>query len=140
MKDRNLELALRWLEKADHDLITARQTLALQDGPTDTPCFHAQQATEKALKAVLTYHQVAFPKIHDLMRLLDMSISLFPSSGVYREPLIELSDYAIEVRYPGDWGDWFDPSRNDATAALSVAEGVVSMVREHITAGAERTQ
>lgn len=47
MNSRTLELALRWLEKANHDLITARQTLALPDGPTDTPCFHAQQAVEK---------------------------------------------------------------------------------------------
>lgn len=137
MKDRNLELALRWLEKADHDLITARQTLALQDGPTDTPCFHAQQAAEKALKAVLTCHQVVFPKIHDLMRLLDMSVLLFPALDAYRESLSELSDYAIDVRYPGDW---FEPSRNDAKTALSVAERIVSMVRGHITAKTEGTQ
>jgi len=30
------ELALLWLEKADHDLVTARQTLLLENGPTDT--------------------------------------------------------------------------------------------------------
>lgn len=134
MKDRSLELALRWLEKADHDLITARQTLALQDGPTDTPCFHAQQAAEKALKAMLTYHQVVFPKIHDLMRLLDMSIPLFPALDACREPLTELSDYAIEVRYPDDW---FEPTRDDAKTALSVAERVVSIVRRHITTGTQ---
>src|SRR5207247_3333258 len=28
------ELALLWLEKADHDLVTARQTLLLENGPT----------------------------------------------------------------------------------------------------------
>ncbi len=37
-----LELAQRWLTRADHDIITAKQTLLLADGPTDTPCFHAQ--------------------------------------------------------------------------------------------------
>ena len=51
MSDRHVALALRWLEKADHDIITAQQTLLLPHGPTDTPCFHAQQAVEKALKA-----------------------------------------------------------------------------------------
>ncbi len=44
------ELALLWLRKADNDLITARQTLLLADGPTDTVAFHAQQPVEKALK------------------------------------------------------------------------------------------
>ena len=44
----HLELAQRWLTRADHDIITAKQTLLLPDGPTDTPCFHAQQAIEKA--------------------------------------------------------------------------------------------
>jgi HEPN domain-containing protein len=48
MSDRHVELALRWLEKADHDIITAQQTLLLPHGPTDTPCFHAKQAVEKA--------------------------------------------------------------------------------------------
>ena len=50
MNDKSTDLALRWLEKADHDLVTAKQTLLLPDGPTDTVCFHAQQAAEKALK------------------------------------------------------------------------------------------
>jgi len=44
MTAQHLELAQRWLVRADHDLITAKQTLLLVDGPTDTPCFHAQQA------------------------------------------------------------------------------------------------
>ncbi len=71
MTDRHSELAQQWLKKADHDLITARQTLELPDGPTDTPCFHAQQAIEKALKALLTFNQITFRKIHDLAPLLD---------------------------------------------------------------------
>ena len=51
------ELARRWLQKATNDLITARQTLLLPEGPIDTVAFHAQQAAEKALKALLTFNQ-----------------------------------------------------------------------------------
>ena len=29
-------------------------SLNAEDGPTDTPCFHAQQTAEKTLKAILT--------------------------------------------------------------------------------------
>ena len=63
----HLELAQRWLVRADHDIITAKQTLLLLYGPTDTPCFHAQQAIEKALKALLTANQVVFSRTHDLL-------------------------------------------------------------------------
>ena len=78
MSDRHIDLAWRWLEKADHDVITAQQTLLLPDGPTDTPCFHAQQAAEKALKALLTFHQITVPRIHDLVRLLDIAVAYLP--------------------------------------------------------------
>jgi len=40
MPNMALELAKQWMEKAEHDLVTARAVLALPDGPTDTPCFH----------------------------------------------------------------------------------------------------
>jgi len=35
-------------------------------------CFHAQQAVEKALKAVLLARQVDFPLVHDLEALKDI--------------------------------------------------------------------
>jgi HEPN domain-containing protein len=35
--------------------------------------FHAQQAVEKAVKALLVKHQVDFPKTHDLEELLALA-------------------------------------------------------------------
>jgi HEPN domain-containing protein len=122
-------MARRFLEKADHDLITARQTLLLPDGPTDTACFHAQQAVEKALKGWLTYRQVSFPKIHDLVRLLEISLAHFPGLEKRRDSLAELSAYAVEVRYPDDW---FEPSREEAVRALSLAEEIVDQIKSAI--------
>lgn len=129
MKNKSIELALLWLKKADHDLITARQTLALPDRPTDTPCFHAQQAVEKALKALLTARQITFPKIHDLVRLLDIITPMFPAMESYREAFSELSEYSVEIRYPDDW---FEPTRDDAEKALVVAEKIVAIVCDHM--------
>ena len=134
MPDRNIEFALRWLEKAEHDLITARQTLALADGPTDTPCFHAQQTVEKSLKALLTAHGTTFPRIHDLMPLLDMAAPLLPDLEEHREAFAQMTDYGVEVCYPGDW---LDPERADAESALTVAEHVARVVKEHILAQME---
>ena len=34
-------------------------------------CFHAQQAAEKALKAVLIAHDIRYPKTHNISTLLD---------------------------------------------------------------------
>jgi HEPN domain-containing protein len=121
-----LELADRWCQRADHDIITARQTLLLPDSPTDTPCFHAQQAIEKALKALLTASQVAFPRTHDLLRLLDLALPLLPDLAGYRVQFADMESYAVDIRYP-DMG--FDPSREDAIAALVVAEEVVAKIR-----------
>jgi len=129
MKTHNTELALRWLEKADHDLITAKQTLLLPEGPTDTACFHAQQAVEKALKALLTSHNVPFPKIHELVRLLDIAVTYLPDLSEFRPNLAEMTDYAIEVRYPDDW---FEPTRDEALQALALAELIVERVKGRV--------
>ena len=129
MNAKHTKLALQWLSKADHDLITASQTLLLPDGPTDTVCFHAQQAIEKALKAVLTFHQVTFPKIHDLVRLMDIAGNLIPGMTEYAEIFAEISAYSVKVRYPDDW---FEPSREDAKRAFDVAESIVARIRQYL--------
>ena len=126
MNDPGMDFALQWLRKARNDLITAQQILLLPDGPTDTPCFHAQQAVEKVLKALLTAEGIVFPRTHDLMPLLDMAISVLPDLENFREAFAELSGYAVEVRYPGDF---INPSKEDAHVALKVAEQVMEIVQ-----------
>ena len=62
MSELDKELALQWMEKARHDLFTARRVLDAEDAPTDTPCFHAQQTVEKTLKAILTAAGVRYER------------------------------------------------------------------------------
>ncbi len=60
-----------WVEKAEHDLKNATHALKLQrECPSDTVCFHAQQAVEKYLKALLIWHGKAFPRTHDIRVIL----------------------------------------------------------------------
>ena len=92
MKSRDLRFALQWLEKAQHDIITAAHVLAMPDGPTDTPCFHAQQAVEKVLKGLLTAHSVRFERVHDLLPLLDAAEPFVPALGNERHVVAELSE------------------------------------------------
>lgn len=57
------ELVRRWLAKADQD-IRAGEALLAADRPFSYPvCFHSQQAAEKYLKALLTWHQCGFRKL-----------------------------------------------------------------------------
>ena len=129
MNSQHLELAQHWLRKADNDLVTARQTLLLCGGPTDTPCFHAQQAIEKALKALLTASEIPFQRIHDLSRLLDQALPLLPALESFREGLATISNYAVDTRYPEVTSE---PTRQEAVEALATAEKVLAMIRTEI--------
>jgi HEPN domain-containing protein len=89
-----------WLRYAHSDLELAcvkRPPQVLLEGL----CFHAQQAAEKALKAVLVDRGIPFPKTHNIRTLLD----LLPQ-GATPPPEVEdaaiLTDYAVISRYPGD--------------------------------------
>jgi HEPN domain-containing protein len=61
--------------------------------------FHAQQAIEKWIKAVMAYHDVPQVRTHDLGELLDVlagaGIEAPPGSGW----LNDLSIYAVPMRY-----------------------------------------
>ena len=62
-------LVREWVKKADLDLKTVVR-LSAESEFRDIVGFHAQQAAEKYLKALLTRHQIEFPKTHVLKRLL----------------------------------------------------------------------
>lgn len=61
--------------------------------------FHAQQAVEKLLKALLSHRRIAFRRTHDLTELID----LLSANGVPVPPEIgdtrRLAPYAAEFRY-----------------------------------------
>ena len=107
--------------------MSARQILALEEGPTDTPCSHAQQSVEKALKALLTFHAIEFPKIHALDRLLELCLPKAEGLDALRKEIVELSVYAVETRYPGDF---FEPERAEALEAYQNAEKIVGTIKE----------
>ena len=56
----------RWLRYAEEDLITAETLLTQPQVPPRQSCWLAQQSAEKALKAVLIYLHIDFPRTHDL--------------------------------------------------------------------------
>ena len=70
-----------WLKRARSNLAIARAALRVRDVYLEDACFQAQQAAEKAIKAVLLNLRISFPYTHDLtalVRLLKSAGELFP--------------------------------------------------------------
>lgn len=61
--------------------------------------FHAQQAVEKALKAVLAHAGVVFRRTHDIAELLDLLDDAGLAAPPHADHLDELNPYAVEIRY-----------------------------------------
>lgn len=122
MKDQ-LALALGWIRKGDSDLADARRTLA-SEGPYDTACFHAQQAVEKYLKALLALRERPIPRTHDLEELARLVGQLAPSPPLSELDLGELTGHGVESRYDVE----FWPSRETAAEALALAERARSLI------------
>ena len=114
----------RWLRYADEDISAADAMLERAPFPPRHVCWLAQQAAEKALKAALIFLQVDFPRRHDLdsLRLL-----VPPGWRVQADltDLSELTEWAVEARYPGEWPD---ATAEDARVALSQARRVLAAV------------
>ena len=58
-----------WLARANDDLRGAEIDLAAAPPLLGDAAFHCQQAAEKALKGLLTWHDREFRKTHDLVEL-----------------------------------------------------------------------
>ncbi len=119
------EFVHQWLSKAEEDFSAAKSLITYGASFLSTVCFHSQQAAEKYLKAFLTYHQVEFPKTHDIDELLDL---IAPTDSKLSESLrdvIVLTNYGVDVRYPGDFPN---VTSSDAQQAIQMAEKVRRLV------------
>jgi len=65
-------------------------------------CFQAQQAVEKALKALLIKKGQEPERTHNLIVLLQKVMQFYRVPEDVKD-LIILNDYAVQTRYPGDY-------------------------------------
>ena len=109
-----------WLRYARSDLELAR-VVRPDEVLFEGLCFHAQQAAEKALKAVLIAKGVPPPKTHNIRTLLD----LLPHEVIAPQEIEDaasLTDYAVISRYPGDFES---VNEEEYKEAVRLAETVV---------------
>ncbi|HOZ45150.1 MAG TPA: HEPN domain-containing protein [Candidatus Hydrogenedentes bacterium] len=83
--------------------------------------FHARQAVEKYLKAFPTWHQVPFPKTHDIERLLVLVESV---DNALAETAV-LTMYGVEARYPGDRAEASEQDALDGLALMRTAREIL---------------
>jgi HEPN domain-containing protein len=117
-----------WLLHANSDLELAR-TGKSPKVLFETLCFHAHQAVEKAIKAVLVAHKVPIIKSHNigaLIKLLPEDIQRLPEL----KEAMGLTDYAVLSRYPGDLEPVTEKEYKDA---VQLAEEVIQWAERLIT-------
>ncbi|MFQ5705484.1 MAG: HEPN domain-containing protein [Gemmatimonadales bacterium] len=123
------EFVRQWLRKGLADLTAARHLLSGGAELSYGAAFHAQQAAEKLLKAVLVWHQVEFPKTHDIGRLVELVYSADPPLADRTREAAALTPYGVEARYPGDL---CEPTLGEARLAMTLAERVRDAVLQHL--------
>ena len=92
--------AKEWLKSAYSDLRNIHY-IVKDEFLTHMVAFHAQQAIEKSLKAILENEENRIPKVHKLQNLINrVNVDID-----FDENIIEvLDELYIESRYPGDLG------------------------------------
>ena len=129
--------AQEWFKRAKSNMAFVRAGKISPDILYEDLCFEAQQATEKALKALCITHKIIFPKTHNieyLMELLEKQ-KIFIPHEVQMARL--LTDYAVATRYPGG----YEPvSKQDYEKASKIAELVLSWVEENLGKTKSRTK
>lgn len=125
------KLVGHWTDKAAQDL-DAAEVLMQHEPPLLYPvCFHCQQASEKYIKAFLTYRQVEFPKTHNIRELLDLAATVDHNLAEELIPAAILTPYGVEARYPDDLPE---PSQAESVEALALARHVAKAVMSRMKA------
>lgn len=121
-----------WLLRAERDLLIADR--AIRDTPmlADHTVFHAQQASEKALKAFLAAHNHPLQKTHNLERLIVQCQAIDAQFANFLHTARTLNPYATQFRYPGGP---LEPDLTEAEQALQLARDLVQFVQERLSTG-----
>lgn len=125
----NNSKAKEWILKAQNDLKSA-EILYKENGPTDSLCFHCHQSVEKILKAFLVFKKNEFPKIHDLIRLLNLCKEIDENLKELEEEVSFLNRYYIETRYPSEVAVY---SKDECQKALKAAQKATQFFVNKIT-------
>lgn len=118
-----------WLAKASEVLRAAVHGLVADPPLVADAAFHSQQAVEKALKALLAWHDQPFRKTHNLEELGQACLALEPGLRELVDRAAPLTAYAWTFRYPGEPDD---VDRQEADEAVALARDVVAAISSRL--------
>jgi HEPN domain-containing protein len=126
-----LDLARVLLARAVDDETLVRKVCSDTDVADAIIGFHAQQATEKLIKAVLAARGITFVKSHALSYLIGLVEENDIAAPDELSEADVLSPWAVEFRYEGE-----EPPTLDRSAALVLVEQLRAWTENEIeTAG-----
>lgn len=122
----------QWLEFAQTDLRSCENNLN-DEFVTNVVAFHAQQAVEKAFKALIEEKGIRMSRIHNLTRLLALTES-FLISPIDETELEVLDNVYTSSRYPGEIGllSTGKPSVKESEEIYQIALKIYEILRHSI--------
>ena len=134
--EKNVGEALRWLKTGEDDLEAA--VVLRKNGKFPQACFYAQQAAEKALKAIW-YYRDADPWGHSIRKLIEdlesVDLDVFKQlKGLLKAGTV-LDRFYIPTRYPDALPGMLPegmPGQRDAREALDVARQALARIQHAI--------
>lgn len=116
-----------WLNRARSNLAMARNRVP--QTYFEDLCFEAQQAAEKAIKAVMIARNIEFPYVHDLAFLLSMLQDDGENVPTEVRRAARLTPYAVDMRYPGV----AQPvSEHEYKSAIEIADAVTRWAADRL--------
>ncbi len=110
-----------WFLKASRDLLAAEVLLKAVPPLLGEAAFHCQQCAEKAMKGYLAWHDIPFPRTHDLALIGGLCTGHDRDLETVCRTAEPLSVFAWVFRYPGDPAE---PTRPETGAAIETARTV----------------
>lgn len=122
-----------WLREADDDHQAAQ--VLLEHGHARAACVHAQQAVEKALKALLIERGHRPPRTHSLVTLRDLVHEAGVAIAMATDDLVFLNN-VYRGRYPSEEGllPHGEPTVEDARRAVGATAACLADVRRALPA------
>lgn len=126
--------ALRWFQTAVDNFELAR--MLRQGRHYWAACFHAQQAAEMALKAILIAGSGRLVFTHSVSDLIDQAVSVEPKLRAVQEAASDLDQFYTPTRYPDALPSPVIPRRffrrRHAESALKTAGRVLQIVEDFL--------
>jgi len=122
-----------WLAQAQWDLKAAQDSL--EAGHYEWSAFQCQQAAEKALKALLRYHNLEMTG-HTLLDLLERVGELVTVAEEYEALARELDRHYIQPRYPNSFASGYPRKFYDRATAercVQYATRILDFVRGRVS-------